>query len=318
MDLGVSEAAALLRDKDNLLILTHVHPDGDTLGCAFALCRALRALDKHVRVACADPIPEKFHYLYEDMEPCAFKPDFYIAVDVADKKLLGTQFADTYGERILLCVDHHHSNTKYAQNTLLDSKAAAACEIIFRLIRALGVEMDSGMADCIYTGITTDTGCFRYANVTSATYRIAADTVDAGARSAWINKVMFETITSSYLQLERCALDGMRMLFDGQCAVITLTQQMFADCGSDESECDAISAIPRRIAGVKVGVTIRERKDGTFKASLRTHDEIDASQVARTMGGGGHARAAGCELAGPLAEALHTLEKNIAPFLAIV
>ena len=315
MDIGVSETAALLREKDNILILSHTHPDGDTLGSATALCRALQALGKHARVTCEDAIPDKFDYLYRGLDAIDFKPDFYVAVDVADKRLLGEEFAQRYGERILLCVDHHPSNTKYAQYTLLDPKAAATCELIGRLIRALGVEMDAAMADGIYTGLTTDTCCFRYANVTSYTHRYAADAIEAGAHAAQINRVMFETMTRTYMELERLAMDGIRFFFDGRCAVITLTQEMYRRSGSGEDECDAIAAIPRRIEGVEIGMTLREKKNGKFKVSVRTNDSIDAAAVCRLMNGGGHARAAGGEVDGPLEEAVRTAVEAASGFI---
>lgn len=315
MDIGVSETAALLRGKDNILILSHVHPDGDTLGSATALCRALHALGKHACVACEDEIPAKFHYLYRGLDPVDFKPDFYVAVDVADKKLLGEEYMQRYGERILLCIDHHPSNTKYAQYTLLDPKAAAACELIVRLIRALGVEMDAPMADGIYTGLTTDTGCFRYANVTSYTHRYAADAIDAGAHAAQINRVMFETMTRTYMELERLAMEGLRFFHGGRCAVIVLTQEMFRRSGSSEAECDAIASIPRRIEGVEIGITLREKKNGKFKVSVRTNDAIDASAVCRLLNGGGHARAAGGEADGPAEAAVQAVLGAVDPFI---
>lgn len=316
MDIGVSEAAALLREKDNILILSHMHPDGDTLGSATALCRALQALGKHACLSCEDEVPIKYDYLYRDLNQGDFKPDFYVAVDVADKKLLGEEYEQRYGERILLCIDHHPSNTRYAQYTLLDPKAAAACELILRLIRGLGVEMDARMADGIYTGLTTDTGCFRYANVTSSTHRYAADAIDAGADAARINRVMFETMTRTYMELERLAMDGIRFFHGGKCAVIAITRDMFEQSGSNEGECDGIASIPRRIEGVEIGMTLREKKNGKFKVSVRTNGSIDASAVCRLMNGGGHARAAGGELEGPVEEAVRRAVEAAAGFIA--
>lgn len=315
MDIGVSETAALLREKDNILILSHVHPDGDTLGAATALCRALQALGKHACLSCEDEVPIKYDYLYRDLNQGDFKPDFYVAVDVADKKLLGEEYAQRYGERILLCIDHHPSNTRYAQYTLLDPKAAAACELVIRLIRALGVEMDEPMADGIYTGLTTDTGCFRYTNVTSSTHRYAADAIDAGANAAQINRVMFETMTRSYMELERMAMDGIQFFCDEKCAVLTLTRDMFERSGSNEGECDGIASIPRRIEGVEIGMTLREKKNGKFKVSVRTNENIDASAVCRLMNGGGHARAAGGEVDGPAEDAVRAAVEAASGFI---
>ena len=165
MRIDVKRCAELLREQDNILILTHAHPDGDTLGSGFALCRALMALGKNARVINTDEIPKKYDYLYKDLSFADFKETYIVAVDVATENLLGA-FADVYGGKINLCIDHHGTNTEYAENLLL-IETASACEIIYQVILALGVSIDKKTADCLYTGISTDTGCFRYASTTA-------------------------------------------------------------------------------------------------------------------------------------------------------
>lgn len=314
MIIDMNSAVEFLKNNNNYLIVVHGHPDGDTLGCGFALREALACLGKTVRVCCNDPVVQKFSYM-GDIDSDDFSPDKIIAVDVADAKLLGKAFEEKYGSRVDLCIDHHGSNKMFAERTLLDSSAAAACEIIFQIIKALNVEITELIADCIYTGLTTDTGCFRYSNVTPRTMRMAADMIEAGAKNAKINTVMFETKTKTYVALERLALDGMKMYFDGRCAFITITQEMYRISGSDESEVDAIAAIPRQIEGVKVGVTMREKADGTFKVSMRSSEELDASAVCAAMGGGGHPRAAGCTVNGDISVATKTVLENVEKFI---
>ena len=310
MRINVDEAAQLLRDNDNVLIITHSHPDGDTLGCGYALCRALRKLGKKAGVTCSDEIPKKYYYMWDELKPQDFSPDYIVSVDVADTTLLGDNL-QKYEDKIQLSIDHHPSNRMYAQNTLLDENASATAEVIYRVIKALGVDFDSYIADCIYTGISTDTGCFKYTNVTSGTHRIAAAMIDAGADYGEINRVMFDTKTRTYAQLERLALDSLKLYFNEKCAVITITQRMFELSGSNETECDALASIPRQIEGVIIGISLRERSDGTFKASVRTREPIDASELCKKMNGGGHARAAGCQLDGPLESALNVILKNV-------
>ena len=309
------EAAEILMRQDDILILTHAHPDGDTLGCGYALCRALLSLGKKAKVSCSDEIPPKYSYLSAGIEETGFEPEFIVAVDVADTKLLGKKNEELYCEKIDLCIDHHGSNRLFAKETLLNAKAAAACEIILETVKALGAEVTQEIADCIYTGLSTDTGCFRYSNVTPVTMRMAADMIEAGARHSMINTVMFETKTKTYVALEKLCLASMKMYFDEKCALITLTQDMFKESGSDESECDAIASLPRQIEGVVIGATLRERKDGSFKVSLRTHSPADASLICSKMGGGGHPRAAGCQLEGPLERAKDELLKNIGEYI---
>lgn len=291
MRIDVKRCAELLREQDNILILTHAHPDGDTLGSGFALCRALMALGKNARVINADEIPKKYDYLYKDLSFADFKETYIVAVDVATENLLGA-FADVYGGKINLCIDHHGTNTEYAENLLL-IETASACEIIYQVILALGVSIDKKTADCLYTGISTDTGCFRYASTTADTYRVAADLIEKGADNGAINRAMFETKTKTYARLERLAIEGMKFYLDERVCVITVTQQMYKESGSNEQETEALAPITRQIEGVEIGITIREKEDGTCKASFRTFG-VNAAEIAKVFGGGGHPQAAAC------------------------
>lgn len=302
MKIDFATAAKIISEQNNILILCHDHPDGDTLGSGFALCRALTAMGKKARVECADKIPQKYSYMYEGLKKEEFTPEFIMCVDVADKKLLGAM-EEKYGDKISLCIDHHGSNRLFAENTCLDFSAAANAENIYRVIKELGAEFTKEIADCIYTGLTTDTGCFRYANVTAQTHIIAAEMISLGADAAEINRVMFETKSRAYVALERMALDSMEMHCGEKIALVCLTQDMFKESGADESDVDGIASIPRQIEGVLAGATIRERKDGKFKVSLRTHAPVNASEICALLGGGGHSRAAGCEIDAPLENA---------------
>ena len=290
MRIDVNQCAQLLKDNDNILILTHAHPDGDTLGCGFALCRALMKLGKICAVINSDVIPKKYDYLFDDIAPIRFKPGYVVAVDVATPNLLG----DLNGQyHIDLCIDHHSTNTEYADNLLLED-TPAACEIMYDVIKALGVEIDSKMAGCLYTGLTTDTGCFRYASTTAKTYRAAADLIELGADNGTINRVMFETKTKTYARLERMALESMEFFENERVAVITVTQDMYKKTGSNEQETEALAPLTRQVEGVEIGITIREKTDGTCKASLRTFESVNAAALARFFGGGGHNQAAAC------------------------
>ena len=294
---NAAEVAELLKAQDSILILTHRNPDGDTLGSGFALLHGLLALGKTVRLQCEDEIHKKYAYMRPKTELPAFEPKYVVAVDIADEKLLGpTLFAEYSGE-IDLCIDHHMSNTLYADALYL-RECAATCELVYEVLCALGVEITKQMASCLYTGLSTDTGCFCYSNVTPETHEIAAQMLRCGADFDNINRIMFETKTWTYLKLEELVLNSLETYFDGRCALITITQKMFQQSGSNESECDGIASLPRKIEGVLVGVTLRERKDGSYKVSLRTYAPIDASYLCSKMGGGGHARAAGCDLEG--------------------
>ncbi len=304
--IDVKECADLLREFDNYLILTHRNPDGDTLGSAFALKGALTNLGKTSAVCCVEDVHNKFSFLWENSPHFDFKYDKLIAVDVADKKLLGEEYERLYGDNVWLCIDHHLSNREYAENLLLDDTPAAAM-VIYNVICELGVEITPQIASAVYTGIATDTGCFMFPNTTPEAHRIAGELMSKGADYVKINRLMFETKSFAYLKLEQMATASIETHFGGQCAVMTVTQQMFQISGATEADCDGIASLPRKIDGVKIGVTIRERADGSFKVSLRTVAPIDASKICSKVGGGGHIGAAGCEFTCPLEEAKQTL-----------
>lgn len=291
MKISVKECADILREKDNILILTHANPDGDTLGSGFALCRAFMKIGKICAVINADDIPKKYNYLFDDIVEIKFKPDYVVAVDVATVNLLGG-LEEQY--KIDMCIDHHSTNTEYA-NLLLLEDVPAACQIMYEVVLALGVEVDKKIADCLYTGLTTDTGCFRYDSTTAQTYRVAADLIDAGADNGRINRIMFETKSKTYARLERLAIESMRFYEHERVAVITVTQEMFQLTGSNAQETEGLAPLTRQIEGVEIGITIQERPDGTCKASIRTFESVNAAKLAACFGGGGHAQAAGCK-----------------------
>ena len=290
-------AVLRLRGADDILILCHKNPDGDTIGCAGALYLALKALGKNAAILCSDTIPKMYDYMELRWFDGSFNPAFVVAVDVASIQLFGeNNNVPQYTAHTNLCIDHHASNSGYAYETLLDPGAAAACEFLLDVIVDMGVTITPQIANCLYTGISTDTGCFRYASATAESYRIAADLIEAGADNGRINRVMFETKTKTYARLERLALESMRFYLDERVAIITVTQEMYHLTGSNEQETEGLAPLTRQIEGVEVGITIREKPDGTCKASLRTFESVNAAEIAKAFGGGGHPQAAACNL----------------------
>lgn len=292
-----------LKTAENVLVLTHANPDGDTLGSGFALVRILRQLGKKARLVNNDEIPRKFSYLYENLEQEDFREETVIGVDIADRVLLGKETEAKYGDRVKLDIDHHGTNRLFAEKTYVEPDSASCCEIIFLLAEALGVTIDKGIADCLYTGCSTDTGCFRYSNVTERTHRIAAKLIALGADHAAINVKMFETKSFSYIKLQAMALEKLEMHFDGRVSFLTVTRKMLDETGAKDDEIDALVALSRQIEGVQVGVTFKEKPDGVFKVSVRTHEGISAAEICSAFSGGGHKRAAGCSFGASLEEA---------------
>lgn len=313
----LKKTAEILKGADNILILTHKSPDGDTVGSAFALCRALIAMNKKAKVVCSDELPEKFGYLYEGMDTCEFEPEFIVASDIASTDLMGSVLAP-FADKVGLCIDHHPSNGDYAAFTMLDPASAATCEITADLIPLLNVEIDKKIAECLYTGLATDTGCFRYSNTSSRTLRTAALMIDKGAESAAINKKLFETLSRARMDFERMALESIEYHFGGKAALITITKEMEEKTGVSDSDTDGIPALPAKIEGVQAGITLKEKKDGGYKISLRTGSTLNASQICAKLGGGGHAAAAGCRIEGTLEEAKKTILEAVGQEIAKV
>ena len=307
MKITPEQTAELLRAQDDILILCHANPDGDTLGSGYALCRALLAMGKRAAVLCEDPIPRSFAFVAADVPKTDFEPQFIVAVDIATVKLMGDCVGERFGARVDLCIDHHYTNSMYARRVLLDDTAAAASETVFHLLLAMQADITPAIADCLYLGVSTDTGCFRYSNVTSRTLRTAADLMDLGADCARINREIFETKSRAFAALERMAMNTVEMHYGGLFATVAVTQDMFRESGASENEFDKIAAIPRQIEGVLVGAAIREQKNGTFKVSVRTNPPINAAEICARMHGGGHPAAAGCTLEQSLEDSKQTL-----------
>ena len=287
-----NECLRLLQENNEFLVISHERPDGDTLGCAFALCETLKLMGKKRAFLCADEVTSDFSYMTDGFENDKVENPFIICVDVADAMLMG-DLAEEYTQKIDLCIDHHMSNTFFAKNTYLVNKASA-CEIIYDLACSLPVEVNKYIRNCIYTGVSTDTGCFRYQNTTAETFKTAAELMEKGVDSNKINKLMFETKTKSFLELEMLARETLEYHFEDRCAIITITQDMYEKSGSSEHECYSITALPRQIEGVLVGAVIKEKENGKLSISVRTDDGIDASEICGRLGGGGHKGAAGC------------------------
>lgn len=302
MRIDLKEAVGFLSGNDDFLILMHASPDGDTLGCGFALCGALQRMGKRAKAVCPDTIPHRFDYMREAAAEQEFEPRCVVCVDIADSKLLGDMkpVGDTAG----LCIDHHVSNTGYAERLLLEPDYASTAELVFEVINALGVSVDRALANCLYTGVATDTGCFKFSNTTPKAHIAAAKLIELGAETAKINYAMFEMKTPGRIRLEQQVLNGIKFFAEGRVAVIGVRLEMTEQINDiDSDDIGALAALPRQILGVDVGICIKEKKPGVFKASLRTSEAIDASELARGFGGGGHVRAAGCSLDGPYEEA---------------
>lgn len=311
---SLNDAAAWLKGREDVAVLCHQSPDGDTLGSGAALVRALRALGKRAQVWCADGIAPRFAFLFAGLQPQVFEPQTVVAVDVADEQLLGG-LRGRFGGQVQLCIDHHPSNTRYAGMYYVNPRAAATCEILARLLPLLGVELGQAEATDLYTGISTDTGCFKYINVTPHTHRVAAMLLERGVPAPQINHAMFDTHSAAAMRLQGLALSGLELYRGGEIAVLTITRQMLAQAGATDDDTDAVASLPRMVEGVRVGATVKEKEPALVKVSLRCLQPVNAAAICGKFGGGGHPGAAGCALHCGVAQAKERLLAGIESYL---
>ena len=304
-----NDTAEFLLNHDNYAILTHRRPDGDTIGSSAALCRILRKMGKAAHVVRNAEVSDRFAWLHEglDKEEAA-AGDTIITVDVASPGMLPKDF-EQYLDRIALRIDHHASATSFTENELVDSTSGACAEIIFDLMEHLWVAMDEDIANAIYVGTSTDTGCFRFANTTAHTFLTAAACAAAGAKVYQLNQELFETNTLGRLKIQGWIVENMKVFSDGKLAVIAIPKAVEEAIGVTEDDMDNISSFPRTVAGVCMAATLRETKDGDVKLSVRAIPGFDATYVAGAFGGGGHKGAAGASMKMNLQEAAEAVEK---------
>ena len=306
--LNVQQMAQRLCAADNILILCHKNPDGDTIGCGSALCHALKALCKTAAVLCSDAVPSRYSFTAPVMFRGGFEPKTVVAVDVASVQLFGeNNGVPQYTRHIDLCIDHHAGNSGYADFTLLDGSAAAAAELLYEVISEMGVEITPLIANCLYTGLATDTGCFRFSSTTANTHLVAAKLILAGAQLEELNTLLFDTKPRERMEAERIARNHLEYHLDDRCALMYLTRDEIEQSGVDPADLEELTSLPISIEGVKVGLLLRQQPGGSYRISVRTAKGVDACAIARRLGGGGHTRAAGCELLGNLDNAKNAI-----------
>lgn len=319
--LEVEQAAKLLLEQDWILILCHKNPDGDTIGSGFALCRALHQLGKHAAVLCGDNVPRRMAFAAADLdETLRISPKqarYVVSVDIANTSLMGLVLSDYQQEGAVdLAIDHHPSHSGFASNLLLRPEEAANCQIIYELLLAMGVEITPEIASCLYLGLSTDTGCFRFSNTQPRTHQLAARLMEAGADWFEINRNMFEIKTRSQIALEQKALRTLRFFCGGRAAALVVTRQMLQETGASMEETEAIVNVPKSIERVEIGATLKEQPEGGFKVSVRTGEGVDACEICSAFGGGGHKRAAGCQIMQTLDETMLRLCKKFEEVLS--
>lgn len=308
--LDVKRTAELLKTLDCIHIYTHVHPDGDAIGSAFALSAILKKMGKRAKVICLDAFPRYLSYIWNVDNP-DIKAGSIVTVDVADMSLLGEVDESI---NIILAIDHHNQNKVKCENLLCMNHMAATGEIIYELAKALGVELDRYIAECLYTAISTDTGCFKFSNATEHTFKTVAELTKyvPGGNFGYLNLPLFITKPISKVKFESDIILGLKFYFGGKVSVSTVTRDIIAKHGLTDADTYGVEQLGKMPEGVELAITLKERDDG-FKVSMRSSDNLDCSVICAAFGGGGHHSAAGCFIDGDangIVEALITYIKE--------
>ena len=303
-NLSRAEAAGFFLAHDNFTILTHRRPDGDTLGSAAALCLGLQKMGKKAWVLNPTESLDGLGWLLNDItKDFADSGDTIVAVDVAAPNMLPRD-TEQLASRCGLRIDHHGSCTPFAAEELVDADSASCAEIICDILTILGVELDADMADALYVGVSTDTGCFRYANTNAHAFLVASVCAQAGADIAGLNLELFETNSLAKLRLHAWIVEHVDIFGDGELAIVSIPMAVEEQLGVSEADLGNISSYARTIEGVCMAATLRQSKTGDTKISLRAVPGYDAAAVCARFGGGGHKGAAGASMNMTLEEAV--------------
>ncbi len=299
----LKEIAQVVKNLKSAVIFTHMRPDGDTLGCGTALSCALDLLGIHNEVVNEGEIPERFSYLMEIKQvrrSPTIDADGYILVDSSEEARLGRLgefYLKNCAKKITVNVDHHISNTRFANYNFVRCRASNA-ENVLELIKELGVPVTKDIAECLLTGMVTDSGAFTHSDVNGDTFRAAGEMADAGAD---VNRIYYECMqrqTKTRAEFSMCVLSHLRYLLDDKLAVALVTLQTLSDYGLKPDATEGIVDYGLTIDGTEVSVCLLEVKKGQYKASFRSKGKVNVNEIAKSFGGGGHVLASGCMLFG--------------------
>ncbi|MBE6649719.1 MAG: hypothetical protein E7613_00255 [Ruminococcaceae bacterium] len=289
--IDIKQTAELLSSLDNVHIYTHIHPDGDAMGSAFGLAAILKKTGKRVKVLCLDTLPRYLSYIW-NTDNADIKCDNIITVDVADMSLLG-DFDRT--KKIILAIDHHNQNKVECENLLCMNHMAATGEIVFELAKEMDVPFDRYIAECLYTAIATDTGCFKFSNTTEHTFSSVAQLTRyvPGGNFGYLNLPLFIAKPINKMQFESDIVANLKFAFGGKVSFSVVSKEIIARHGLTDSDTGGVEQIGKSPEGVELAITLKERDDG-IKVSMRSSDNLDCSVICAAFGGGGHHSAAGC------------------------
>lgn len=311
----IEEVASELDKANSVLLMPHINMDGDTLGSAVALCLALRQLGKDSYVLIDEEIPSFLDFLQTDCctenLDCIEKPDVCVCIDCGDAERFKNRSSKFFEGKVTGCIDHHITTKPFAKFNYVDPNAAATAEIIYDIICELGADIDAGIAEAIFTGITTDTGNFQYSSTTARTHEIAAALYELDVDYNKVSINLYQRNRVEKLMLQAKILSKMEMLADGKAALCFVTKEMLEEENAIMEDAEGVIDTLRSISGVEIAGFIKELTADTCKVSLRSKSYIDVAEISLKFNGGGHKRAAGFSLNESVENALKILKETI-------
>ena len=318
MEQETKAIAELLRQRNRFNLVSHIRPDGDSIGSLVGLGEALESAGKEVRLFTADPVPRKYAFL-KGSEKISPSPERWlsgavaVALDCTDLERAGIfkEPASQAGE--IINIDHHLTNSRFGTANLVDPQAAATGEIIFRLLEAIPLPLTKSIAEALYVAISTDSGSFKYENTTAATHRVAAALLGRyELNPGIISEQIFDLRPLQFYILLKKILGTLELYGGKKLATITASRDMLEQSGAAMEDLDGMINYTRNIEGVEIGVMFFvDSPTDEIKVGFRSKN-VDVSALAETLGGGGHARAAGCRLKGPYDQArVRVIEKAL-------
>ncbi|MBR6420656.1 MAG: DHH family phosphoesterase [Oscillospiraceae bacterium] len=291
-------AYEVLRSLEDVYILIHRSPDGDCIGGGYALHHILRSFGCRSKVVCADPIPPLYSVITDGISFEDFAPKTYLSIDVADRKLFGELPPEQKNGEVVLCIDHHGTNTQYAKNLLLEPQASAACEVLYYVMKENGIPLTQALALCLYIGIATDTGCFQFSNAGADAFAAVSEIKRAFPELPYarLNRELFVLKSPGRIRLDARLMQDIRLSESGKTALIYLPYELMTHYSLSSEEVDSVANLPMQMIGVEIGITCKQQADGTYRVSMRGGDHADVSKVAAQFGGGGHIKASGCSV----------------------
>ncbi len=296
---GLTEAARALKGARSVLIVSHINPDGDTLGCQLALGLALMQSDKKVHLLCQDPVPTRYQFLQGSelvVSTTHEKSDIAVAVDCGSINQLGTIKTHFLACKQSIQVDHHDFGDAFGKIQVLDPEASAVGEIVYELINALNLKITPAIASCLLTSIIVDTGSFRFSNIRAKTFDICSKLIRKGVDVQHLIEEAYWVKSRAMALLSSHAIVRAKFSKDGAIAWSIVRQKDILKYSAALHDADSVADDLRSIQGVKIAALFRETGIGNYRISLRSQKGIHVAEVAKKFGGGGHFNAAGCSI----------------------